>query len=119
MLTLSNKISLSRIFCIPPLVFCITQVQHNNHYRYICLFIMLIIGLSDALDGYVARKRNEMTNLGRYLDPFADKLVLVISCIILSSDRISMVPTFRNCSRESTGTRAVSPLSTTIALLLI
>ena len=88
MLTLSNKISLSRICCIPPLVFCITQVQHNNHYRYICLFIMLIIGLSDVLDGYVARKRNEITKLGNYLDPFADKLVLVISCIILSSDRI-------------------------------
>ncbi|MCF6155809.1 MAG: CDP-alcohol phosphatidyltransferase family protein [Candidatus Brocadia sp.] len=96
MLTLSNKISLSRIFFIPPLVFCITQVQHNNYYRYVCLFIMLVIGLSDMLDGYLARKRNEITNLGRYLDPVADKLVLVISCIILSSDRIWPEPRFPN-----------------------
>ena len=94
MLTLSNKISLSRICCIPPLVFCITQVQHNSHYRYICLFIILIIGFSDVLDGYIARKRNEVTKLGVYLDPFADKLVLVISCIILSSDRIWPEPRF-------------------------
>ncbi|MCF6157113.1 MAG: CDP-alcohol phosphatidyltransferase family protein [wastewater metagenome] len=96
MLTLSNKISLSRIFFIPPLVFCITQVQHNNHYRYACLFIMLLVWFSDMLDGYVARRRNETTNLGKYLDPFADKLVLMISCVILSSDRIWPEPRFPN-----------------------
>ncbi|MGQ3685267.1 MAG: CDP-alcohol phosphatidyltransferase family protein [Candidatus Loosdrechtia sp.] len=96
MLTLSNKISLSRILFIPPLVFCITQVQHNNHYRYACLLIMIVIALSDMLDGYIARKRNEITVLGKYLDPFADKLVLMISCAILSSDRIWPEPRFPN-----------------------
>lgn len=96
MLTLPNKISLSRIFFIPPLVFCIIRVQHNGHYRYACLFIMLIIALSDILDGYLARKRNEITNLGKYLDPVADKLVLVISCIILSSDHLWPEPRFPN-----------------------
>ncbi len=119
MLTLSNKISLSRICCIPPLVFCITQVQHNNHYRYICLFIMAIIGLSDVLDGYVARKRNEMTNLGRYLDPFADKLVLVISCIILSSDRIWPEPRFPDWIPTVIVCRDLILIFGTIALLLI
>src|SRR3990167_6980727 len=119
MLTLSNKISLSRICCIPPLVFCITQVQHNNHYRYICLFIMLIIGLSDVLDGYVARKRNEMTKLGKYLDPFADKLVLVISCIILSSDRIWPEPRFPDWIPTVIVSRDLLLIFGTIALLLI
>src|SRR3990172_8980325 len=119
MLTLSNKISLSRICCIPPLVFCITQVQHSNHYRYICLFIMLIIGLSDVLDGYVARKRNEMTKLGKYLDPFADKLVLVISCIILSSDRIWPEPRFPDWIPTVIVCRDLLLIFGTIALLLI
>ena len=119
MLTLSNKISLSRICCIPPLVFCITQVQHSNHYRYICLFIMLIIGLSDVLDGYVARKRNEMTKLGKYLDPFADKLVLVISCIILSSDRIWPEPRFPDWIPTVIVSRDLILIFGTIALLLI
>jgi len=96
MLTLSNKISLSRIFFVLPLVFCIMRVQHDGRYRYVCLLIMLVIGLTDVLDGYFARKRKELTNLGRYLDPFADKLVLVISCIVLSSDRIWPEPRFPN-----------------------
>jgi len=119
MLTLSNKISLSRICCIPLLVFCITQVQHNNHYRYICLFIMLIIGLSDVLDGYIARKRNEVTRLGVYLDPFADKLVLVISCIILSSDRIWPEPRFPNWIPTIIVCRDLLLIFGTVALLLI
>lgn len=92
--TLPNKISMSRICCIPLLVFCILQVQHNNHYRYACLFIMLLIGLSDVMDGYLARKRNEITELGKYIDPVADKLVLMTACVILSSDRIWPEPRF-------------------------
>ena len=94
MFTLPNKISLSRICLIPLLVFCILQVQHNNHYRYVSLFIMLIIGLSDVMDGYLARKRNEITELGKYIDPVADKLVLMIACVILSSDHIWPEPRF-------------------------
>ena len=119
MLTLSNKISLGRIFCIPPLVFCITQVQHNDQYRYVCLLIVFIIGLTDVLDGYLARKRNEMTRLGRYLDPFADKLVLVISCIILSSDRIWPEPRFPNWIPAIIVSRDILLVCGTVALLII
>ena len=119
MLTLSNKISLSRIFFIPPLVFCIAQVQHNNHYRYACLLIMCIIGLSDMLDGYLARKRNEITNLGRYLDPVADKLVLVTACIILSSDHIWPEPRFPNWLPVVIVSRDLLLMFGTIALILI
>ncbi len=116
--TLSNKISLSRILFIPPLVFCIMQVQHHNHYRYICLFIMLIIGLSDLLDGYVARKRNEITKLGKYLDPVADKLVLVISCIILSSD-LWPEPRFPNWIPAIIVCRDLILIFGTVALILV
>lgn len=119
MLTLSNKISLSRIFCIPPLVFCITQVQHNHYYRYACLLIMLIIGLSDILDGYLARKRNEITMLGKYLDPIADKLVLTISYIMLSSDHIWPEPRFPNWIPVVIVCRDLLLMLGTIALLLI
>ena len=119
MFTLSNKISLGRICCIPPLVFCLTQVQHDDRYRYVCLFIMFIVGLTDVLDGYVARKRNEITNLGRYLDPLADKLVLVISCIILSSDRIWPEPRFPNWIPTVIVGRDIFLVFGTVALLLI
>ncbi len=119
MLTLSNKISLSRIFFIPLLVLCLTQVQYNNHYRYVCLLIMILIGLSDILDGYLARKRKEITNLGRYLDPVADKLVMIVSCIILSSDRIWPEPRFPNWIPTVIVCRDLLLMFGTIALLLI
>ncbi|KKO21147.1 MAG: hypothetical protein DCC43_07990 [Candidatus Brocadia sp.] len=119
MLNLSNKISLSRILFIPPLVLCIIQVQHNNLYRYVCLFIMMLIGLSDMLDGYFARKRNEITNLGRYLDPVADKLVLMVSCIILSSDHIWPEPRFPNWITAVIVCRDLVLMVGTIALLII
>ncbi|MCF6149833.1 MAG: CDP-alcohol phosphatidyltransferase family protein [Candidatus Kuenenia sp.] len=77
-----------------PLFLCMIRVQYNPFYRYICVFIMLIIGLSDVLDGYIARKRNEISFLGKCLDPIADKMVIVISCLVLSSGNIWPEPRF-------------------------
>ncbi len=93
-LTLPNLISFARICFIPPFVACLIQVQHHNYYRYIALGILLIIGLSDVLDGYLARKRGETTSLGKYLDPAADKLLLLIACFLLSSDKLWPGPRF-------------------------
>ncbi|MGR3311689.1 MAG: CDP-alcohol phosphatidyltransferase family protein [Candidatus Brocadiales bacterium] len=84
-MSLPNKISLTRIVFILPFVICIIQVQNNSLYRYIALAMMFVLGATDAIDGYLARKRNEITELGKYLDPAADKLLLVTACILLSS----------------------------------
>ncbi len=70
------------------------QVQHHDFYRYIALGVLLIIGVSDILDGYLARKMGETTNFGKYLDPIADKLLLVIACILLSSATLWPGPRF-------------------------
>lgn len=93
-LTLPNLISFARICFIPPFVICIMQVQHHDFYRYIALGVLLIIGLSDILDGYLARKMGETTNFGKYLDPIADKLLLIIACFLLSSDKLWPEPRF-------------------------
>ena len=87
-LTLPNLISFARICFIPPFVICLIQVQHHNFYRYIALGVLILIGLSDVLDGYLARKRGEITTFGKYLDPAADKLLLLIACFFLSSDKL-------------------------------
>lgn len=92
--TLPNLISYARICFIPPFVICVMQVQHHDFYRYIALGVLLIIGLSDILDGYLARKLGETTNFGKYLDPIADKLILIIACILLSSDKLWPEPRF-------------------------
>ena len=92
--TLPNIISFARICFIPPFVICVMQVQHHDFYRYIALGVLLIIGVSDILDGYLARKMGETTNFGKYLDPIADKLLLVIACILLSSATLWPGPRF-------------------------
>jgi phosphatidylglycerophosphate synthase len=72
--TLPNMISFARICFIPPFVICVMQVQYHDFYRYIALGVLLIIGLSDVLDGYLARKLGETTNLVNTLT------LLLISC---------------------------------------
>lgn len=93
-LTLPNLISFARICFIPPFVICLIQVQHHNFYRYIALGVLIVIGLSDILDGHLARKRGETTTFGKYLDPAADKLLLLIACFLLASDKLWSGPRF-------------------------
>jgi CDP-diacylglycerol--glycerol-3-phosphate 3-phosphatidyltransferase len=56
--------------------------------------MLIVIGLSDVLDGYLARKRGETTTFGKYLDPVADKLLLLTACFFLSSDKLWSGPRF-------------------------
>ncbi len=94
--TLPNLISLARICLLLPFVICLMQVQHEGFYRYVALGIILAIGVSDLLDGYLARKRGEVTKFGVFIDPIADKLILVVACILLSSDKLWPEPRLPN-----------------------
>ncbi len=79
MKNLPNLITLIRILLIP--LFIILLVYHHDLYA---LFVFIIAGLSDALDGFIARTWNLRTRVGTYLDPIADKLLLVSSFITLA-----------------------------------
>jgi CDP-diacylglycerol--glycerol-3-phosphate 3-phosphatidyltransferase len=61
--------------------------------RYIALVLFLVMAFSDAYDGYVARKKKQVTKLGSFLDPMADKLLMACACILLSIDKTA-VPNF-------------------------
>lgn len=77
-LTVPNIISLVRILLIIPLIYYLLEEN------YLAAVIILVIsGLSDMLDGLIARKFNQVTELGKLLDPVADKLTLVaiVVCI--------------------------------------
>lgn len=81
-LTIPNLLSMLRIVLIAPFVFFFLKEN------YIAAAIALIIsGLSDALDGFIARTFNQVTELGKVLDPIADKLTLIsiMVCVTIFS----------------------------------
>ena len=79
-MTISNKLTLSRIILTPffCLFFYILNVSTGN-YNYLlavlCLILYVYMELSDVLDGLLARKRGEVTDLGKVFDPFSDCLM--------------------------------------------
>ncbi len=76
--TISNGLSLFRAFMAFPIVIAL----ENNHIRLGFAAIILAI-ITDFLDGYVARKLNCITNLGKLLDPIADKIIILAVMIFL------------------------------------
>jgi CDP-diacylglycerol--glycerol-3-phosphate 3-phosphatidyltransferase len=96
-LTAANQITLLRIMLIIPFILCmveINQLPYGKSYRYIAIGIFIIMAFSDAVDGYLARAKNQATRLGAFLDPMADKLLIICACLLLASQRFS-VPDFR------------------------
>ena len=55
--------------------------------RYIAIVIFLVMAASDGLDGYLARRKGQITKLGVFLDPLADKLLMTCACLLLTSKR--------------------------------
>jgi len=77
----ANNITLLRIVLIPLLL--VFMVPDHVVDRWIALAIFLLASATDWLDGYVARSRGQVTNLGKLLDPVADKLLIAASLISL------------------------------------
>ncbi len=78
-MTLANRITLTRIVLIP--VFIVLLLQ--GHFVWPAVIFTFTI-LTDALDGFVARRRREKTPLGAFLDPLADKLLMFSSYLTLA-----------------------------------
>ena len=76
-----NQITYIRILLIP--VFVIFLLMDIPYRDYIAAFIFIILSLSDALDGYIARKKQQITGIGKILDPIADKLLISAALIFL------------------------------------
>lgn len=83
-LTFANKITICRILCVP---FFIASVLYYNpqrqHLWYWAIGIFLFAVISDVIDGYIARTRQEKTKAGAILDPLADKILLITAFLCL------------------------------------
>lgn len=82
----ANKLTLLRILLIP---FFIASLLYYNearmHLRFVALAIFALASFTDAIDGGIARSRNQITDLGVVLDPVADKLLTMSAFIALSA----------------------------------
>ncbi len=82
---LANQLTILRIFLIPVFIICL------GYNKPVCaLAVFAIAGITDALDGYVARKFNQITTLGKILDPIADKALLVSSFIFIYNSDLAV-----------------------------
>lgn len=80
-MNLANKITIIRICLIP--IFMIFLLSDIPNGITISAFIFIIASLTDSLDGYIARSRNQVTKLGKFMDPLADKLLVTAALVSL------------------------------------
>jgi CDP-diacylglycerol--glycerol-3-phosphate 3-phosphatidyltransferase len=85
-MTTANKITILRILAVP---FFIVQLLYyvdngNEIHRWLAVVSFALAAICDGVDGYIARRFNQKSELGAVLDPLADKLLLVSAIILLS-----------------------------------
>ena len=82
-LTTASKITIVRVLLIP-VVLVLMYLDFTGH-MYWALLVFVVASVSDFVDGYIARHYNQVSNFGKFLDPLADKL-LVISVMLVYVD---------------------------------
>ena len=81
-MNLPNALTVARIFLVP-IVVAVLLVKEIRAYAFLGASLFLAAALTDLLDGYLARRRKQVTTLGRLLDPIADKLLISSALIAL------------------------------------
>lgn len=87
-MNLPNKLTVSRIILIPFMMFFyLAAFIPYGIGKFVALAIFITASVTDLLDGKIARKRNLVTNLGKFLDPIADKILTTTAFLLLIADR--------------------------------
>jgi CDP-diacylglycerol--glycerol-3-phosphate 3-phosphatidyltransferase len=98
---MANYITISRILLIFPVLVLASPEQSNTNWLALILFV--IAGITDHLDGYVARKSGSTSNLGALLDLLADKLLIIVTLfyfISYASNILLIIPSLLIIIRE-------------------
>src|ERR1700724_4522814 len=93
-MNLPNSITMSRIVCVPLLIWILSPgfplagghgatVLRGGEQELIASAVFILASITDGLDGYLARKRGQITTMGMLLDPLADKLMIAACYITL------------------------------------
>lgn len=90
----ANRITILRVLLIVPFIIFMLKINDwdlegykRDLIRYAATLTFIVMAVSDAVDGYLARKKHQITKLGTFLDPMADKLLITSACILLYSER--------------------------------
>ncbi len=100
-MNLPNKLTLMRVFLIP--FFLLFMYLDFPFHYLIALVVFAAAAITDALDGKIARKRNLVTNFGKFLDPLADKVLVIAALAVfveLPEIRFGAVPLIIITARE-------------------
>ncbi len=87
-MNLANKLTIFRIILVPVMII-VTFFEWQGEFlqiptiAWILNLIFIIASITDKLDGYIARSRNQVTTFGKFLDPIADKVLVITAMIIL------------------------------------
>ena len=79
--SLANKLTASRIIVIP--VILVLLMIHHAWAAWVALVLFVAAGVTDLLDGYMARRDNQVSVIGTFLDPIADKLLIAATILFL------------------------------------
>ncbi|PRR82570.1 CDP-diacylglycerol--glycerol-3-phosphate 3-phosphatidyltransferase [Clostridium vincentii] len=88
-MNLANKLTIGRMFLVPVFLLFIA-VKDIPYGTFIATGIFILASLTDKLDGYIARSRNQITNFGKFMDPLADKLL--VTAALISLVELQVVP---------------------------
>lgn len=89
LLSLPNILTYARIVAVPLVVLCFFlegKLQSSDFARWSALFLFVLASVTDFFDGYLARIWHQTSNIGRMLDPIADKLLVSTCLLLLAAD---------------------------------
>ena len=88
-MNIASTITSVRIILIP--IMALLFFLHSDGPKYYVTFVFIIAAISDYLDGYLARKMNQVSKLGKFLDPVADKLLVITSLLLILNENNNLI----------------------------
>ena len=82
-MNLPNKLTVFRVFMVPVFLFlfCVPLPFSDTALRIIIAAVFAVVSLTDMIDGKIARKYNMITDFGKFMDPLADKCLVISACL--------------------------------------
>lgn len=79
----ANRLTVIRVLAVPIFI-----GLYKSNYMFYAALLFVVASATDALDGYIARKNNLVTNFGKIMDPLADKIIVISAFVLLAVDGI-------------------------------